>query len=595
MKPENIGNNPSKQLEYIRNIKSYSKLCDMSNTIQLFIERYNLQKEDLNKFKETIEKKQIMYNNIASLKNRLCEIHDLITGNNDYFNVIQNLIQENNIESYLKTFLKINESIEMLNNFNIPEANSAKKKLIELKNVGINNILSFYESILNKIIEPFDLSNFGFENDEFLILNEELRNNIFYPIKEETLILLKNITDVLIKFENTQCVQTYVSSRSKFLDTTLNNYEKIPKRNIKSSFDILEIPSYEKHSNQIHILIYIIFFMEKREREISIRIFGNDYYYPAFKKSFGPSFKFLINKIQDLQDSDIVSHLDILFDLDLINSIHDIITNEIFYKKDKSLKTLIDTMRASEIIIKKTLQTYLIAIEKHDFSNVTDDGNVSPLTSNVLIYLSELSNYINPLKTIPGFWFDTLCSLIINNLVKNISEKSNHYQDCVLQQIFLINNYQYISDYFSRDEISSFISSDLSSDIFNLIKKSEDDYIKLTWDTALSQLEDKEDLGPIEVDENKYIILKKKQRMIIKKKFRDFSNKIDEIIYKHNDYAVHNSKYMCLIYEDVIRRIKTNYSKFCKKWENSNFSKTPEKWMSYSPSTLCQKIKNLYS
>ena len=127
------------------------------------------------------------------------------------------------------------------------------------------------------------------------------------------------------------------------------------------------------------------------------------------------------------------------------------------------------------------------------------------------------------------------------------------------------------------------------------IQKAQEEFIKITWDTAFAKVNYEAIEKAVGERDEKTGLLNKKQRMIIKMAFKGFRDKIDEIRQKHQGYNTRNTKLMAAIMNDTLRKIREKYEKFWSHWKDSGFSNTPEKWICYQPSTLNQMITKLYS
>jgi hypothetical protein len=182
----------------------------------------------------------------------------------------------------------------------------------------------------------------------------------------------------------------------------------------------------------------------------------------------------------------------------------------------------------------------------------------------------------------------------MNNLIANITGKAKHYKDdIVLANLFLMNNLNYAYNAIQGSPLAAFIPAAAMNDIEERTGKAQDVYLKSTWETAVGKL------GPVPKDRNEFAgpkskRMNKKQRMAIKHQFRDFGQRVDEIISKHQGYNLRNSKLMASVYAEAIKVIMQTYEAFWISWKDTGFSKTPEKWISYQPPTLAEMITRLY-
>jgi exocyst complex protein 7 len=240
------------------------------------------------------------------------------------------------------------------------------------------------------------------------------------------------------------------------------------------------------------------------------------------------------------------------------------------------------------------LASFLQLVEKHDLQFVPPAGGVSPLTSNVILFLMELSEYEPVLSTIQDTSIQLYAQQVLERLMANIQGKAKHYKDdIVLSNLFLMNNENYAYTAIQESPLSKFVDQRLMSKIDDLMTNGQNEYLKNTWEAAAMKLRlsatEKEEFGKLNPKR-----MNKKQRMTIKHQFGNFRQAVDEILSKHRGYHMKNAGLMRTVYGQAIDSVMADYEKFWTFWKDKGFSKTPEKWIAYQPATLAEIITRLY-
>ncbi|KAH0785206.1 Exocyst complex component EXO70A1 [Histomonas meleagridis] len=592
---------PTVQHQYLKNLRdvALTKLPALDSSINRFISRFDQQKDALSQLYDKTQNEQRILTNIVATHEALQKIVDLLNKDTTFAPVINSQV-ETNFENYLKTMGEIKVALSLLEKLKFKESSNSRFKIQALYATGESSLLSYFESIVSKKTDPFPISYFDFVDDKFTILNEELRENITYPITDEEFSQLSAMSKLFAETKNKIHYRSYTNTRNAFIDATLSRLQaKSSKRYIDTGEpDVIQIPSYDHHSHPIHLYIFTLHYLIKREISIAKRIFGSEYMIPL-RCIIGPTYESLFKVTEQVHFNELNSHTDILFDLDLFSTLKKVESDPLDVPETDEnspfLKKFIDALEPIRGTIKTTFDKFIHGVEKHDTNMIPNGGDISPLTSNVLLFLGDLCIYSEALKGTPGYSLETVATKSVKALLDNLSSKAKHYQDPIVTQLFFLNNGHYSYSAIQKYGLDSYISQDILTRIEDLIQKSQETYIKLTWDTAFAKLAPKEQFGEIKRLPNGHVKLNKKQRMTIKRQFRDFLKLFEEFQNKHEKYCIKYKKYMAPILNEVVRKINTIYEPFYTKWKDSNFSRTPEKWITYPPATTIQLVNQLYS
>jgi hypothetical protein len=249
--------------------------------------------------------------------------------------------------------------------------------------------------------------------------------------------------------------------------------------------------------------------------------------------------------------------------------------------------------------IRTSFNNFFGQIEHHDVQFVPPDGGVSPLTSNVILFLTELCPYAPILAQHPGMELATIVRQALMPLLKNLDAKAGKYkEDVVLSNLFTMNNMHYALTAIQGSTLQEVVPPDVIPAIEEKIHNAQKSYMDNTWELAFAKFhwseKDHQDFGKIEKGKDNRVKLNKKQRMTIKHQFKAFRVKVDEINQRHQGYNLKNTKLMASVLTDAVKLVSNVYEKYWAHWKDSGFSKTPEKWIGYQPATLTSLINRLY-
>lgn len=590
---------PSEQLKAIRKLREISnqKLSQLDGAINRFICRFDRQKTSLTELYDSTQKNQRYLTNVIATRDALQQTLDLLSTRQRLEPIISKSIDEN-FDEYIKTMNEIGQALEILSDLNFTDGKIANDNLKLLQVQGRAVITDYFISIANKYQSPFPITYWRLDdNGVFSVLCDELNQQITYPFLENDFTRMKVITGVIVDMRSNmdEFIDMYTETRNNFISATFKKIIKMvkPRTPLSGPIDPLLIPTYFRKSHSIHLLLFTYRFIVDRETEIKRKIFGNlrGVVDKVIEKSFD---EILLPNIKS-QVQTLNQHIDCLFDLDIIQTLKAILPTFDKYKDESTYnhqEVIQSSIQPFATATKNVIESLISAIEKHDQAFLPVDGGVSPLTSNILLFLIHLYPYEDVLNEI--MHINSIVTRVITNLITNIELKAGHYNDSVLTQLFIMNNLHFIFTTVQSSKLKNSLPHENQIIIEEKIQKAQEEFIKSTWDTAFAKVNEdavRKQLGEYHDKDE----LNKKQRMVIKMAFKNFRDKIDEIRQKHQGYNTKNTKLMAAIMNDTLNKIRSKYERFWSHWKDSGFSKTPEKWICYQPSTLNQMITKLYS
>lgn len=604
MDEENVSD-PSAQLRHIKKLRNFSKekTDNLSSSISRFILNFGEKQAKLSKLILCTQKQQLAIENISTLRNSLQNTLDLLNTSSKFEPIIESPIKDN-FEQYISALEEIKNARLTLMSRQFEDRGKAIEGLNRMENSGYDHARRYFSQINDKIKTPFTIKTFSLVDGNFKVNDPELEKDIFYPITPtqfDHLIalvhLLKNdSSDMEFRKENTRTPEyIFKQSRSTFLTSSLHEYivKAEQKRKLtQQTLNVLDIANYKQRKHPIHMFSFTMQFILLRERRIAEKMFGDNYISTLSLYVISP-LTYYATQVEKLRKP-VVSHVDILFDLDLVTTINLVIDDlESTFTEigdaENPIKTLKGYLRDFNNTIVDVLSKYIDGVANHDFNFVTPTGSVSPLTSNVLHYLNVLYKYQPVLNNYEVLTMEYVSTTTVTKLMQNLDAKSKKYTDRVISTLFLMNNAHYAYNAIINSNLNGLVSTEVCQNIEDIISKSQDSYFQLTWDTAFNIL-NSQAVGEVKAGER----LSKKQCKILKKQFKDFAQQMQVILHKHKKYCTIYVKLMAPIRNDATKKVNTTYEKFFHKWKDSGFAKNPEKYYCFQPATLADRISRLY-
>ena len=237
--------------------------------------------------------------------------------------------------------------------------------------------------------------------------------------------------------------------------------------------------------------------------------------------------------------------------------------------------------------------TFVVDLSNSKHFNLDESGLLSLKCEYKILCLNE------PILTnISQHWsfFQFISPSVFKNLDKNITEKSKHYTDPVLKQLFLMNNAHYgYTAIQSHPGLSKLVKPEFIQTVEDVLQNSQKEYMNETWNKTFAALEfDKSDYKAFD-GFKKGNALNKTQKNIIKTKFKNFRDKVLDLQKKHTNYCLKNVKLMEPIKNEAISKTHSKFESFYMRWHDSGFATHPEEYITITPTTLEGIITRMYT
>ncbi len=246
------------------------------------------------------------------------------------------------------------------------------------------------------------------------------------------------------------------------------------------------------------------------------------------------------------------------------------------------------------------------------------DATVFQLTSNVILFLEQLLDYMDTLSMI--LTQDTSYNQTLLRLPRKISvsernhavvgiyikkvlvqlnltlvNKSDTYSDQFLKAIFRLNNNQYILRSLQRSgllEVVSLAEPDCEANYNDMILEQKRLYSQ-SWARVLNHIWSAETDIPVGIlmAPGK---LNDKYCRIIKEKFEGFNKEFKDISNTQRIYSIPDVELRESLKRDNKEYICPKYNSFYEKYSNVPFTKHPEKYVKYTPAEVSSQIDSFF-
>ncbi|XP_078611805.1 exocyst complex component 7-like isoform X4 [Branchiostoma floridae x Branchiostoma japonicum] len=276
-------------------------------------------------------------------------------------------------------------------------------------------------------------------------------------------------------------------------------------------------------------------------------------------------------------------------------------------QKLPSLMSTLDTTGA------KALEEFIDSIKNDPDkqSNMSKDGTVHELTSNAMIFLQNLLEYLHTAggmlaaqdpagmkaAEINERKLSIYIGKVLGALQLNLENKAKGYDDPALTAIFLLNNYHYILKTLKSSGLMRVVvlqTSDIEEHYEDIIREQKRLYSK-SWSGVLRHILE---ISGKTVSQQRAAPqmgkLKDKERQTIKDRFKGFNQEFDDIYRTQKGYAIPDQELRQTLRNDNRDFILPAYTAFREKYEPMQFTKNPEKYIKYSPEEVSATIDRFF-
>lgn len=260
----------------------------------------------------------------------------------------------------------------------------------------------------------------------------------------------------------------------------------------------------------------------------------------------------------------------------------------------------------------KALEDFIENVKSDLSSALPKDGTVHELTSNVLVFTEQLTEYmetiadvlaqdpayINAFMQIPNnSKVDKTKALLGIYLKKVLSQlnytlvtKSDGYTDLGVRALFRLNNSHHVLKALQRSALLDLVNisePDCEQTYVSMIETHKKAY-KQSWSKVLNHIVNTDDIA---VTAGK---LRDKDRNVIKEKFGGFNKEMDDMSRTQRGYSIPDVELREGLKRDNKEYILPKYNAFYEKYSSVQFTKNPEKYIKYTPEKVAVLLDSFF-
>ncbi|KAL0278361.1 UNVERIFIED_CONTAM: hypothetical protein PYX00_000199 [Menopon gallinae] len=279
---------------------------------------------------------------------------------------------------------------------------------------------------------------------------------------------------------------------------------------------------------------------------------------------------------------------------------------------DRNVKTkfmtILNTLHSTGA---KALEDFIESVRNDSNSQLPKDGTVHELTSNVLVFLEQLTEYTDTVAEVlsrdPAYvnafnkvntqedknkvYLGIYIKKVLAQLNATLMNKSDVYSDVHLRAIFRLNNIHHMLKSLQRSELLDLVKlsePNCEANYYEMIEEYKKKYMD-SWARVLSYIWSTE-----EMPQSQYGKVKDKDRYGIKEKFSGFNKDIEEISRIQRGYSIPDVELRESLKRDNKELILPKYNAFYERYSSMNFSKNPEKYIKYNPAQVSALIDRFF-
>ncbi|XP_057665546.1 exocyst complex component 7 isoform X1 [Diorhabda carinulata] len=258
----------------------------------------------------------------------------------------------------------------------------------------------------------------------------------------------------------------------------------------------------------------------------------------------------------------------------------------------------------------KALEDFVDSIRSDSVTQLPSDGTVHEMTSNVIMFLEQLLDYIDTIgivlendqnysRQLNKLKFTDKSKALLGLYIKKVLAQLNHtliskseqYNDTALKSLFRLNNNNYVLKSLQRTNLMDIylISEPNCQDYYyTSIQDNKKMYLQ-SWNKLLNHISP--DDPSINIHSDK---LKDKERAVLKEKFAGFNKEIEDISKVQRGYSIPDIELRESIKRDNKELVIPKYNAFYNKYACLHFTKNPEKYIKHKPDEVSAIIDRLF-
>ncbi|ORE12114.1 Exo70 exocyst complex subunit [Rhizopus microsporus var. microsporus] len=521
---------------------------------------------------------------------------------------------ENNVLPYLKAMGRLKDGVDVIEKSQLKGCEKTIYQMKQLQKAGMLHLETLFRKWLSSVSNPVDINTMLNSNSELMAtasVKQLSQLSIYIASSEKE-------TGYSVDF-----TKPYIEIRSAFLQKSLHPLSQSVQQSEKH-----QGASYERGSSEFLKYTECYAKMMESEYKFAQQIMSNETRRAAaLKGSITPATSEYVAAGKQLNAiAKRLNYTETAFVFDIIEK----------YDRECStyLENLVQLVPLTDV--QDMISTFKLTVLRNFYEfmedirgrkevnpqmNLSSDGTVHEMTSNTLNYFKRLyiwRDTVEPLLILigDGGW-NTMPSVDIlanasnrmpsgesamgaallqkffvdalDQMTVALQIKSRGYKKPTLATLFLLNNYNHILRQIRSPPLNAIFDEGSEMKFGKLVKKQLDAYQE-SWKPCVENLMDvtyvrggsiKSSMGSAE-------------RQLIKERFKNFNMEFEEIVRAQQSYAIPDLELRNQVIRDVKNVIVPMYGRFLDKYQNTDFTKNPAKYIRFDKDKIDRMISHLF-
>ncbi|KAL4209083.1 Cullin repeat-like-containing domain protein [Rhizopus microsporus] len=521
---------------------------------------------------------------------------------------------ENNVLPYLKAMGRLKDGVDVIEKSQLKGCEKTIYQMKQLQKAGMLHLETLFRKWLSSVSNPVDINTMLNSNSELMAtasVKQLSQLSIYIASSEKE-------TGYSVDF-----TKPYIEIRSAFLQKSLHPLSQSVQQSEKH-----QGASYERGSSEFLKYTECYAKMMESEYKFAQQIMSNETRRAAaLKGSITPATSEYVAAGKQLNAiAKRLNYTETAFVFDIIE------------KYDRECSTYLENLvqLVSLTDVQDMISTFKLTVLRNFYEfmedirgrkelnpqmNLSSDGTVHEMTSNTLNYFKRLyiwRDTVEPLLILigDGGWNTMPSADILANasnrmplgesamgaallqkffvdaldqMTVALQIKSRGYKKPTLATLFLLNNYNHILRQIRSPPLNAIFDEGSEMKFGKLVKKQLDAYQE-SWKPCVENLMDvtyvrggsiKSSMGSAE-------------RQLIKERFKNFNMEFEEIVRAQQSYAIPDLELRNQVIRDVKNVIVPMYGRFLDKYQNTDFTKNPAKYIRFDKDKIDRMISHLF-
>ncbi|KAI7877301.1 Cullin repeat-like-containing domain protein [Mucor mucedo] len=520
---------------------------------------------------------------------------------------------ENNVLPYLKAMGRLKDGVDSIEKSQLRSCDITVRNMKNLLKTGMLHLETLFRKWLSAVSNPVDVNTMLSSNSELMMTTS------MKQLSQLSTYIASSEKEIGYSVDFTK---PYIDIRSSFLLRSLHPLSQSVQLSEKH-----QGISYERGSSEFLKYTECYTKMLESEYKFAEQIMGNETRRAAaLKGTIIPATAEYIAAGKQLNAiAKRLNYTETTFVFDIIEKYD----RECMSYLDElsqivSLNDVQEMMNAFKLTVLRNFYEFMEDIrgrkEVNPQMNLSSDGTVHEMTSNTLNYFKRLyiwRDTVEPLLILVGdggwnsmpspqvmadtsrvhvgesalgaallqkFFVDALDQMTVA-----LQLKSRGYKKPTLATLFLLNNYNHILRQIRSPPLNAIFDDGSEMKFGKLVKKQLDAYQE-SWKPCVENLMDVTYVRGGTINKS----MGNAERQLIKDRFKNFNAEFEEISRAQQTYAIPDTELRNQVIRDVKNVLVPMYGRFLDKYQGTDFTKNPAKYIRYDKDKVDRMISHLF-